>query len=58
MINTSGSCSKAAMMAIFFGGISSKLEAQRNRWIAITLAGLIFIGAAATLANLPKVLPF
>ena len=45
-------------LAIFFGGISSKLEAQRNRWIAITLASLIFIGAAVTLAGLPKVLPF
>jgi hypothetical protein len=48
----------ALALAIFFGGISSKLEAQRNRWIAITLAGLIFIGAAVTLASLPKVLPF
>jgi hypothetical protein len=48
----------ALALAIFFGGISSKLEAVRNRWIAIGLATLIFVGAAVTLAILPKVWPF
>lgn len=48
----------ALALAIFFGGISSKLEVKRNRWIAITLAAVIFLGAAITLAVLPKVSPF
>ena len=48
----------ALALAIFFGGISSKLEARRNRWIAITLATVIFLGAATTLVILPKVSPF
>jgi hypothetical protein len=48
----------ALALAIFFGGVSSKLAAQRNRWIAIGLATVIFIGAAITLGALPKVFPF
>lgn len=48
----------ALALAIFFGGISSKLEETRNRWIAIGLATLIFLAAAVTLAALPKVSPF
>lgn len=48
----------ALALAIFFGGISSKLAVQRNRWIAISLATVIFLGAAYTLAILPKVNPF
>lgn len=48
----------ALALAIFFGGISSKLEARRNRWIAISLATVIFLGAAVTLLLLPKVAPF
>lgn len=48
----------ALALAIFFGGVSSKLAARRNRWITITLAAVIFLGAAFTLAILPKVLPF
>ena len=48
----------ALALAIFFGGISSKLEARQNRWIAISLAAAIFLGAAITLAILPKVAPF
>ena len=48
----------ALALAIFFGGISSKLEVKRNRWIAISLAAVIFLGAATTLAVLPKVNPF
>ena len=48
----------ALALAIFFGGISSKLEVKRNRWMAVSLAALIFLGAATTLAILPKVSPF
>ena len=48
----------ALALAIFFAGVSSKLEASRNRWITILLATAIFLGAAATLAVLPKVSPF
>lgn len=48
----------ALALAIFFGGISSKLEVKRNRWIAISLATVIFLGAATTLAVLPKMSPF
>lgn len=48
----------ALALAIFFGGISSKLEVRRNRWIAISLATVIFLGAAVTLLILPKVAPF
>lgn len=48
----------ALALAIFFGGISSKLEVRRNRWIAISLATAIFLGAAAALVVLPKVAPF
>lgn len=45
----------ALALAIFFAGISSKLEEKRNRWIAIALSTAIFVGAAWTLAILPKV---
>jgi hypothetical protein len=45
----------ALALAIFFGGVSSKLVAHRNRWIAISLAAVIFVGAAITLLILPKV---
>ena len=48
----------AFALSIFFGGISSKLEAQRNRWIAIALAAVIFIGAFISIGLLPKVAPF
>jgi hypothetical protein len=48
----------ALALAIFFGGVSSKLASQRNRWITISLGALIFLGAAVTLAILPKVSPF
>ena len=48
----------ALALAIFFGGISSKLEARRNRWMAISMAAAIFVGAALTLAILPKVPPW
>jgi hypothetical protein len=48
----------ALALAIFFGGVSSKLASPRNRWITISLGALIFLGAAVTLAILPKVSPF
>lgn len=48
----------ALALAIFFGGVSSKLASQRNRWLAISLGAVIFLGAATTLALLPKVSPF
>lgn len=48
----------ALALAIFFAGVSSKLDHRRNRWIAISLATVIFVGAAVVLAILPKVSPF
>ena len=48
----------ALALAIFFAGVSSKLNARSNRLGAITLAVVIFLGAAAVLALLPKVSPF
>lgn len=48
----------ALALAIFFAGVSSKLASQRNRWLAISLGAAIFLGAAFTLALLPKVSPF
>ena len=48
----------ALALAIFFGGISSKLDHQRNRWLAIILSAVVFIGAAVALAILPKVAVF
>jgi hypothetical protein len=48
----------ALALAIFFGGVSSKLDITRNRLIAISMAVVIFTGASMTLAFLPKVNPF
>lgn len=48
----------ALALAIFFAGISSKLEAIRNRKLAITMAVIIFAAAGSVLAFLPKVNPF
>lgn len=48
----------ALALAIFFAGMSSKLAPQRNRWLAITLGAVTFLGAAITLALLPEVSPF
>lgn len=45
-------------LAIFFAGVSSKLEALRNRQLAIVLSVATFLGAAVVLAVLPKVSPF
>jgi hypothetical protein len=48
----------ALALAIFFAGVSSKMVAPRNRLIMITLAAVIFLGAATVLVTLPKVSPF
>lgn len=48
----------ALALAIFFAGVSSKLEVLRNRQLAIVLSVAIFLGAAVVLAFLPKVSPF
>lgn len=48
----------ALALAIFFAGVSSKLVVRRNRWIALGLGVVIFIGAVVTLAVLPKVSVF
>jgi hypothetical protein len=48
----------AFALAIFFGGVSSKLDANRNKMIAITMGVVIFVGATATILLLPKVSPF
>lgn len=45
-------------LVIFFGGISSKLEARRNRWIAIAVALVLFVGGLVAVFSLPIVLPF
>jgi hypothetical protein len=45
-------------LVIFFAGISSKLEARRNRWITIGLACLLFIGGLIAVVLLPVVPPF
>jgi hypothetical protein len=45
----------ALALAIFFGGVSSKLADHRNRLIAISLSAVIFVGAAMVLLILPKV---
>lgn len=48
----------ALALAIFFAGVSSKLDALQNRRFAITLAVIIFAGAGGVLIVLPKVNPF
>ena len=45
-------------LVIFFGGVSSKLSANRNRWIAITMALALFAGGLVAFLNLPIVAPF
>lgn len=48
----------ALALAIFFSGVSSKLEAHRNRMFAIGLSAVIFLGSMVVLIILPKVNPF
>lgn len=45
-------------LVIFFGGVSSKLEARRNRWIAIVLAVVLFSAGMVAAFSLPIVAPF
>lgn len=45
-------------LVIFFAGVSSKLHEQRNRWIALIMAMLLFSLGILALAFLPIVLPF
>lgn len=45
-------------LVIFFAGISSKLAVQRNRWIAIGLGSVLFLGALVLVITLPIVPPF
>lgn len=48
----------AFALVLFFGGVSSKLADQRNRYIAIGAGAILFLGATWTLFSLPKILPF
>jgi len=45
-------------LVIFFAGVSSKLKEQRNRWIAIGTALVLFTAALAVALILPIVPPF
>lgn len=45
-------------LVIFFAGVSSKLKQQRNRWIALGTAMLLFVLGIVALAFLPIVSPF
>lgn len=45
-------------LVIFFAGVSSKLDAQRNRWIALTMAMVLFTAALVIALILPIVPPF
>ncbi len=48
----------AFALVLFFGGVSSKLSEQRNRYIAIGAAVVLFLGATWIVFSLPKILPF
>lgn len=45
-------------LVIFFAGVSSKLNAHRNRWIALTMAMVLFTSALVIALILPIVPPF
>jgi hypothetical protein len=45
-------------LVIFFGGVSSKLSGKRNRWAAIVLALILFLGGLVAFSQLPIVAPF
>jgi len=45
-------------LVIFFGGVSSKLQERRNRWIAIGVALFLFTGGLVAVFSLPIIAPF
>lgn len=45
-------------LVIFFAGVSSKLDETRNRWIAISVALVLFAGGLVAVFSLPIVAPF
>jgi uncharacterized membrane protein len=45
-------------LVIFFAGVSSKLGERRNRWIAITMAMVLFAFGLVAVVLLPVVAPF
>ena len=48
----------AFALVLFFGGVSSKLSNKRNRYLAIGIATVLFVGATWVLLILPRILPF
>ena len=48
----------AFALVLFFGGVSSKLDNERNQLIAVVIGSVLFIGATWVLLSLPKILPF
>lgn len=48
----------AFALVLFFGGVSSKLSNRRNRYLAVGIALILFVGATWVLVSLPKILPF
>lgn len=48
----------ALALVIFFAGVSSKVESVRNQRVTLFLSIVVLVGAAVTLASLPKVAPF
>jgi hypothetical protein len=47
----------AFALVLFFGGVGSKLTKKGNRYIAVIVGVLLFVGATWTLFNLPMILP-
>jgi len=45
-------------LVIFFAGVSSKLKERRNRWIAISVALVLFVGGLIAVFSLPIVTLF
>lgn len=45
-------------LVIFFAGVSSKLSATRNRWIAIIMAMVLFVAGMVAAFSLPIIPPF
>jgi hypothetical protein len=48
----------AFALVLFFGGVSSKLNAERNQLLALGVAVVLFVGATIALFSLPKIWPF